>query len=134
MGKRRVHLPMDNGVTHSDAPDHGSPWHTVFLYVACYGLWIIYAGLAFWLIFLVRDLFVTLSMVAHLNPWAVRAVDKWTVYVLGAAWLAAVIWMESALRQSVERKTLWQLAGRLAAALIAIGGVSYGIQQLLQWL
>ncbi|MCC9078955.1 hypothetical protein FKZ61_022940 [Litorilinea aerophila] len=121
-------------MTHSDSPDHGSPWHTAWLYLACYGLWLVYSGLAFWLIFLVRDLFVTLSMVAHLNPWAVRAVDKWTVYVLGAAWLAAVIWMEGALRQSVERRTLWQLAGRLAAALIAIGGVSYGIQQLLQGL
>ncbi len=125
----------DTKHTRDDLPDShlANPWwHTATRYVLCYLIWVFAAAGAFWLLFMIRNLVVGLAILAHMNPWAVQATDKWGLFVLGLAWLLVIIWMESHLRSNVQRGRLWVSTRRILLIEVLLAGATYGIDLLLK--
>lgn len=86
---------------------------TVARYLALYALWIGICAIGFWLIFLIRTNLVEDIFFLRVNPWQLRAVDRWSVYVLGAVWIVGVFLVEGYLRRALERGRLLVSAGKI---------------------
>src|SRR5687768_10674296 len=99
--------------THSDSPEPLR--RTLPLYLACYVLWLGFAALAVWLIFVVREVLFGLAVWLRFNPWQVRAVDDFGVVTLGLICLVAILVAEHYLRQGVVKHQLWRRAARVFA-------------------
>jgi putative copper export protein len=63
-----------------------------------------------------------------MNPWAVRAVERFAIFVLGLFWFVGVVVLESHLRSGIFKKQLWQRIVRVAIALAAVLVISYSLQ------
>ncbi|HXF62953.1 MAG TPA: hypothetical protein VNK95_15115 [Caldilineaceae bacterium] len=100
---------------------------SVLLSVVCYLLWFVLSGAILWLVFQVRGLLVAGMMWLRFNPWAVRAFDRWGIFLLGMIALVAIFWLEGYLRSGVEQGRFWPRAGWFvlifgAVAALALAG------------
>lgn len=106
--------------------DSGSPgWGTVAQYIFAYILWIGFCALSFWIIWLVRTNLIEDIFFMHVNPWQLRALDRWSVWVMGAGWIVAIFLAEGYLRTAVEKGRFWISAGKLFAVTLGIIALSY---------
>lgn len=103
------------------------------LYIACYTIWIAICAAGLWLLFQAVQLATTLALYFRLNPWQVRAVDKWGVFVLGLVFFAAILILEGYLRQSVPKGQFWSKATRSLFVLIIIAAFVVGSNLLLKF-
>lgn len=99
------------------------------LYVVCYAVWLAICAAGMWLLFQAVQLAISLSIYFQFNPWQVRAVDKWGVFVLGLTYFAAAFALEGYLRSSVSKGWLRSRATRslmiLAILTILIVGLNW---------
>lgn len=100
---------------------------SVLLNVISYLLWLVLSAAIVWLALQVRGLLVAGMMWLRLNPWAVRAFDRWGIFLLGMVALVAIFWLEGYLRSGVEQGRFWPRAGRFVlvfgvAAALALAG------------
>jgi hypothetical protein len=112
--------------------DHGV-WSTIARYAACYALWVTLVVWMAWILLLLRGLTVEWMMWMRFNPWSVRGFDRWGVFLLGMAWLVAMLWLESYLRDGVQRGRLLRRAGRVALALGITTAAAYAGQAIIRW-
>jgi hypothetical protein len=63
-----------------------------------------------------------------MNPWAVRAIERFAIFVLGLFWFVGIIVLEAYLRTGIFKKQLWQRIGRVAIALAGMLAISYSLQ------
>ncbi|MEZ4637936.1 MAG: hypothetical protein R2873_18060 [Caldilineaceae bacterium] len=105
-----------------------STWILAFRYIACYLIWFLICGVALWLLFLFRTNLVEDILFLRVNPWQLRTLDKWFIYVAGAVWIVAVFLLEGYLRKGVEQGKLLIRAGRILAIQLALVALSYLIQ------
>lgn len=84
-------------------------------YILCYLIWLVLAAGAVWLMLQLRLNLLDIAMAANVNPWALGAIDKFGLLLLGLGWLVAVFIVENYLRMGVERGVLWRRIGRIAA-------------------
>ena len=98
----------------------------------CYGAWLLLSALGLWLIFALRVNLIEGAVLLRANPWALRAIDRFGIYILGLVWLGGVIALEDYLRVGVGQKRLLQRIGRICITLGIIALLSYGLQWLAQ--
>jgi hypothetical protein len=113
------------------SPQDGSSrsfWAVLWRYLACYGSWIGLSAVGLWMVFLVRAALVDLSMAFRANPWTLRAIDRFGLYLLGMAWLVGIIFLEAYLRQGMESAQLRNRIRRILLAEIVVVISSYALQ------
>lgn len=88
-------------------------WKQVGQHIAYYGLWLLNSALSFWIIFLLRTNLVEDLLFLRINPWQLRALDRWFIYAMGIVWIVWIFWLEGYLRRSVQSGRLLITAARL---------------------
>ena len=102
----------------------------IIQYTACYLLLIVYIAATMWLLFSLRDNLVGVSLVLQVNPWALRAIDRFGILLLGLAWLMIFIVIESYLRNGIHKRLFWRRIGKT----FLIVGLVFLASQALNWL
>lgn len=108
------------------------PWR----WVLCYGVWIllsIVTGIVVW--YLHTVVLYLMALVINnpalrptgWSPDSLAGVSKLSILTLGSLWLLVTMWMEGALRRSVLEWRFWRFVGRLAAMLVVIWLICYGV-------
>jgi hypothetical protein len=114
-----------------ESPD-GRPasnlWVLVARYILCYLLWIFISGIALWLVFLIRQNLVEDIFFLRVNPWQLRAIDRWSFFVLGSVWIVAIFLIEGALRKALEEGRFWERSGMILLVQLALIAVSFLIR------
>ncbi len=103
-------------------------WVLVAKYIVCYLLWFLICGIALWLVFLIRQNIVDDIFFLRVNPWQLRAIDRWSFFALGTVWIVAIFLIEGALRKSLEEGRLLIRAGQFLAIELALVALSYLIR------
>jgi hypothetical protein len=103
-------------------------WRTIGYYLVCYAAWLAFSVVGFVLLLSLRTNLFDLSIWLEMNPWAVRAVERFAIFVLGLFWFAGIIILESYLRSGIIKKQLWQRIARVAIALAGVLAISYSLQ------
>jgi hypothetical protein len=101
------------------------------LYLACYAIWLALSAMGIWLLFAMQPVLFSLAIWLRLNPWQVRAIDKFSFVVMGLLWLVGILVLEHNLRQGVEKNRLW---GRAARAFVIVAvplGLCLAVQALI---
>jgi hypothetical protein len=118
---------MSDDLPHDEAIS-GPLWRRVLSYTGYLVLWLVYTVVSFWLIFQLEEVVVTGAMLLRLNPWQVRALDKFSVVLWGLAWLIGMLLVEAYLRNGVAKKQLVRRAVKVYLGLIiftvAVAGVN----------
>lgn len=91
-------------------------------YIACYVLWIALSALGFTAVLSLRDLLLELVLAVGANQWVYRAIDRWSLFLIGIAWLGGVIYLETYLRRGVERGGLGRRAVRASVITVVLAG------------
>jgi hypothetical protein len=104
------------------------PWRAIGAYIACYAAWIAFSILGFILLLSLRTNLFDLSIRLEMNPWAVRAVERFAIFVLGLFWFAGILVLEGYLRSGIFKKQLWSRIGRVAIVLAGVLAISYSLQ------
>jgi len=85
----------------------------IIKYVSAYLMWIVDLGLAFWLVIVIRTVYLSFFALsykpgAYIYAQRVEFVDKVFVLILGIGWLIFMIISESYFRKSAVRDNLFQ--------------------------
>jgi hypothetical protein len=112
----------------SDDRPAPNTWVLVVRYIACYLLWFLICGIAIWLIFLIRQNIVDDIFFFRVDPWQLRAIDRWSFFVLGMIWIVAIFLIEGSLRKAVEQNRLLIRAGQFLIAELALVALSFLIR------
>jgi hypothetical protein len=105
--------------------EKGKLWQKI-LAVAIYLLfWLALSATGLWLMFELRTLIVELMILANWNPWTVRGIDRWSIFVLGLAWFVSILWIDHYLRTAIGKKRLWRNIGRVALAQVGLAAVLF---------
>lgn len=107
-----------------------STQNLILTYIACYLLLLLFGAMTMWLLFSLRDNLIGISLAMQVNPWVLRAIDRFGIFLLGLCWLSAFILIESYFRSGVQKHIFWRRAGKtfLILALISLAS------QVLNWL
>ena len=105
----------------------------ILLYLACFIGWLIASALGFWILLQLRVNLLDIFVALDLNRWAMGAVDKFGVVILGLGWLIAVLIGEMWLRGGIASNRLSSRLFRLLGIEVLILAVSYGLQFVLAW-
>jgi len=119
---------MDRGSTQpgSDPPR----WGLIGQYILAYIVWFAFCALSFWTIWLVRTNLVEDIFFLRVNPWQLRAIDRWSIWLMGAGWLVGVFCAEGYLRSSVKKGRFLFNSGKLfliPAIIIALSFLVHAI-------
>ena len=111
-------------------PTHRPTGSLILTYIACYLILVLFGAVTMWLLFSLRDNLVTLSLTLQINPWVLRAVDRFGIFLLGLGWLATFILIESYFRTGIHKNVFWHRVGKtfVVFGLIAI------LSQAVNWL
>ena len=105
-----------------------SGWQQVLL---VYGGWLVLFALALVLVFLVqRNLVEDILIGRMVNPWRVRSLGQWSVYLLGIGWIVFVFLIEGYLRHGAARGLFRQRILRAGVPLLVLIGLSYAVNQI----
>ncbi len=106
-------------------------WQRVASYTSYLILWLAYLIITFWLILKIDEIFVVGAMRLRLNPWQVRAVDKYVLVLLGLVWLVGMLMVEHYFRIGVAKKQLRQRAGKVFLGLAVVTVSVIGLNSLI---
>ena len=99
--------------------------HQVPLYIACYLLWFGFTAVTIWTVFQWRS--VLLGLLTVVGPWVIGAIDKFGFIVFMLAAVAWIIYLETYLREGVDKGTFRQRALRAATIQAIALGAAYGL-------
>jgi len=75
--------------------------------------WLLLSAPGVWFFLSIRDSLFNLNVLLHLNPWAVRAIDRWMIFLFGLLWLVVVFTVEGYLRTAIAkgrlRERIWRV-------------------------
>ncbi len=111
--------------------DSRSPqWGRIGQYILAYLFWFLFSALSFWAIWRIRVNLVEDIFFMRVNPWQLRAIDIWSIWVMGAGWVVGVFLSEGYLRKGVEKGRLFLHTRKLFLVPLVIIALSYLIQML----
>lgn len=93
--------------------------------ILMYLVWFLFCGLTFWAIWLVRTNLIEDIFFMKLDPWQLRAVDRWSIWVMGAIWVVGIFLAEGYLRKGIEKERLWNHIVKLLAVPGVLIALSY---------
>lgn len=122
---------MEKFPMRGESPDQqSSPGTLLFIaqYVALYILWFVISGIGLWLVFLIRDNLVEDIFFLRINPWQLRAVDRWAIFGLGAVWIVSVFLVEGYLRRLLDDGRFLAGVGRILLVELCLVALSFLIR------
>lgn len=106
------------------------PPRVIGQYLLAYLFWFLFCGLSFWAIWRVRTNLVEDIFFMRVNPWQLRAIDNWSLWLMGAIWVVGIFLSEGYLRKGVEKHRLFVYTGKLFLVPLIIIVLSYLLQAL----
>lgn len=97
-------------------------WKKALDAILVYVLWAILIVLALWCLIEARAAVNILYIVLTWNRWVLRAVDRWSLLLMGMLWLAGIIFAEAYLQRGAENGLLFKRFVILAGSILAFGG------------
>lgn len=97
-------------------------------YLAYLFLWFILSALGGLLAWFLRTNLFDLGVWLHWNPWVVRGVDRWGIFVLGLLWVIYIFSIEDYLRTAVPQQRLWTKTKTVLIPVLILLAISYGLQ------
>lgn len=94
-------------------------------WILAYAGWIVLFLLGLWLVFLLQRNIVEDLFFNRVNPWQLRGLGQWSVYVFGAIWLVYVFLIEGYLRQGLLQGNLYRRLVKAGVPLLALIGLSW---------
>ncbi len=94
-------------------------------WVLAYAGWIGLFLLSLWLVFLLQRNIVEDLLFMRVNPWQLRGLGQWSVYVFGAIWIVYVFLSEGYLRQGLLQGVLYQRLIKIGAPLLVLITLSW---------
>lgn len=113
-----------------DQIEERSTLSLIGIYTADLLLLLLFGAITLWLLFSLRDNLVGISLTLQINPWALRAIDRFGTFLLGLCWLAAFILIENYFRVGVQKHLFLRRVGKTFAAVALLCLTS----QALNWL
>lgn len=83
-------------------------------YSAYFIAWLLLSAPGIWFFLAIRDNLFRLNVLLQLNPWAVRAIDRWGIFLFGLFWIAVIFFLEGYLRTAIAKNQLWPRIRRVA--------------------
>ena len=102
--------------------EKGSFWQKAVDAILIYVLWAVVIVLGLWCLIVSRSAINIIYIVITWNRWVLRAVDRWSLLLLGIVWLAGVILVEAWFRDGVEKGVLWKRFIITAGSEMVLGG------------
>ena len=90
---------------------------SVTRFIAVYLTWLVFSASQFVLLFWLHDLIFSWSIIIGDqmdNPWLPRAVDMWSMFVLGMVALGTIFLTEAYIRKSMDKQRFWRSVGIVA--------------------
>jgi hypothetical protein len=82
--------------------------------ILVYVIWMIFSfsqvGLAIW----IHDVIFSVALLVAKNAWAPRAIDMWSMFILGMVVLATIFLTETYLQNGMKLQRFWQRVGVVA--------------------
>jgi len=75
--------------------------------------WLLLSLPGIWFFIVVQKSLFQISVIMKLNPWAVRAVEQWGVFLFGIIWIVVIFTLEGYLRTALAKNRLWQRVQRV---------------------
>lgn len=104
------------------AEQKANMWQRAVDAVLVYLLWAVVILLALWCLVASRSAINIVYIVLTWNRWVLRAVDRWSLLLLGIVWLVGVIVTEAWFRDAAEKGVLWKRFVIVAGSEFVIGG------------
>lgn len=101
---------------------------TTLRYISYLLLWVVLSALGGLLAWSLRINIFDLGIWLQWNPWVVRSVDRWVIFLLGLLWVTYIFAVEGYLRAAVPRQRLWRKAKPLLITILILCAISYGLQ------
>ena len=87
---------------------------TQFLqFVAYLVAWLLLSVPGIWFFLSLRDSLFQISVLLQLNPWAVRGIDRWGIFVFGMVWIVVIFSIEGYFRTAIAKNRLWKRIRRV---------------------
>jgi hypothetical protein len=87
---------------------------TQFLQFGAYLVaWLLLSVPGIWFFLSLRDSLFQISVLLQLNPWAVRGIDRWGIFVFGMVWIVAIFSIEGYFRTAIAKNRLWKRIRRV---------------------
>jgi hypothetical protein len=108
----------------------------IIKYIGAYFLWVVDLGLAFWLIFILRTVYIDIFALFNKNgAWVysrrVDLADKFFLLILGLGWLVFMIILETYFRAGARDEDLLRRFARVTGPVLL--GI-FGVDLILFWL
>jgi len=94
-----------------------------FLTVMQYVLWAITILLGLWCLLVARGAINVAYILTFANQWVLRAVDRFSLLIMGIIWLVAIIIVEDYLGKGVDRGDLYKRFLKIAGAEVLFGAL-----------
>jgi hypothetical protein len=95
--------------------------------IVTYVVWIIFSISQVFLALSIHELIVSAAILFSTNAWAPRAIDMWSMVILGIAVLATIFLTEAFLAKGMRLGLFWQRVGIIALIEGILAAVIYGI-------
>lgn len=112
---------------HGGSPDSQPMPSTLVLIaqqLAYYLLWFLICAIGLWLVFLLRDNMVEDVFFLRVNPWQLRAIDRWAVYGFGALWFVGIFLVEGIMRRALAKGRFLVTVGKILGIELALVALS----------
>lgn len=101
---------------------------TVLRYVSYLFCWLVLAVLGGLLAWSLRTNVFDLGVWLRWNPWVVRGIDRWAIFVFGVLWISYIFAIEGYLRMAVPKHRLWFRTRRILIPMLLLCALSWGVQ------
>ncbi len=98
-------------------------WKRIAQHAVHYALWFLSCALGLLLIFSLRWN-LSDALFLRVNPWHLRAYDRWFIYVMGLVWIVGVFLIEGYLRRSLQNGRLLIAAGWVLSVQVGLIALS----------
>ncbi len=98
--------------------------NTILAYVG----WVAFLALSLWLVFLLQQNLVHDIFFMRVNPWRLRFVRQWSIFILGSIWIFCVFLCEGYLRHGIEKGGLGRRFRNVGTPLLLLIALSWGLR------
>ena len=98
--------------------------NTILVYVG----WLAFLALSLWLVFLLQQNLVHDIFFMQVNPWQLRFVRQWSIFVFGAIWIFCAFLCEGYLRNGIDKGGLGRRFLNVGTPLLLLIALSWGLR------
>lgn len=97
-------------------------------------VWFAVSASGLWFFLTLRDILFKINVLLQLNPWAVRGIDRWGIFVFGIIWIVVVFVTEGYLRSAIAKNRLWKRIQRVLIILAVAAAILFSTQWVINFI